>query len=76
VEQGLGINNFPAPFKDMAAILFRCPTTGLQTQGWIAEELDERSDANEFVGVDCVACGAVHLVNPQTGELLGSRDKD
>jgi hypothetical protein len=54
----------------MAPFLFRCPATGLNVQGWSAEEpaLD-RKDA--YVSVSCLACRRIHLVNPATGGVLG-----
>jgi hypothetical protein len=70
-----GTDNFPTYFREMAAVVFRCPISGFQTQGWIAEEIDPDADSNEFVGVECIACGSMHLVNPRTGELLGSKDE-
>jgi hypothetical protein len=57
----------------MAPFLFRCPNTGLNVQGWIAEAA-ENSDAEryEYELVSCIACGQGHLVNPQTGKTLGA----
>jgi hypothetical protein len=56
--------------------LFRCPTTGLRVQGWIAED-SNTSDDDAFESVTCHACGKVHLVNPKTGRTVGEdHDED
>ena len=54
----------------MPTFLYRCPNTGLRVQGWIANDPTER-DEDSFETVNCPACGRVHLVNPQTGKVLG-----
>lgn len=53
----------------MPPFLFRCPTTGLNVQGWSAEELSE-DDAETYESVSCLACQRIHLINPKTGEVL------
>jgi hypothetical protein len=57
----------------MPTFLYRCPNTGLRVQGWIANDPTER-DEDSFEAVTCLACGGVHLVNPQTGKVLGAND--
>jgi hypothetical protein len=57
----------------MSTFLYRCPNTGLRVQGWIANEPTER-DEDSFESVTCPACGRVHLVNPQSGKVLGGTD--
>jgi hypothetical protein len=53
--------------------VFRCPNTGLNVQGWVAENPSEpKSEAYE--AVTCTACARVHLVEPRTGKILGSAD--
>jgi hypothetical protein len=59
----------------MGAFLYRCPSTGLRTQGWIADDPTERDD-DAYEPVTCIACTRVHLVNPKTGRVLGSDDED
>jgi hypothetical protein len=55
----------------MGAVIFRCPNTALNVQGWTAD--DGSPDAtSEFVSIRCSACGRVHLVNPATGRTLGA----
>jgi hypothetical protein len=53
----------------MPPFLYRCPNTGLQVQGFIAEELTV--DADTFETIICLACRQSHLVNPATGKVLG-----
>ncbi len=48
----------------MHNFLFRCPTTGLMIQGSV-ESLDPNTS---FVAQECPVCGAIHLVDPRTGE--------
>ena len=57
----------------MPTFLYRCPNTGLRVQGWIANDPTERGE-DSFEAVTCLACGRVHLVNPQTGKVLGAND--
>jgi hypothetical protein len=53
------------------AILFRCPNTGHQVQGWIAEDVSE-DEEDTYRSVTCLACERMHLVNPKTGKVLGA----
>jgi hypothetical protein len=54
----------------MAVFLYRCPNTGLNVQGWTADEPPQ--DDETFEPVNCTLCGRVHLVNPRTAKVLGS----
>jgi len=54
----------------MAPLIFRCPSTGLNVQGWIADDPTE-GEAESYETVTCTACTRVHLVNPKTGRVLG-----
>ena len=54
--------------------LYRCPKTGLNVQGWVVDDPTE-SDAERFEPVTCLICTRVHLVNPQTGKVLGEDDQ-
>lgn len=56
----------------MHNFLFRCPTTGLMVQGSV-EQIDP---GTSFVVQECAACGAIHLVDPRTGERPGEASKD
>ena len=53
---------------------FRCPNTGLNVQGWLAE-IVESEDADRYEVVTCLACGQGHVVNPKTGKTLGVDDE-
>jgi hypothetical protein len=54
----------------MATILYHCPNTGFRVQGYIADEAVPR-DHDAYEPVTCLACEAVHLVKPKTGEVFG-----
>ena len=56
----------------MAAFLYRCPNTGLNVQGWVA---DDPTADDSFRAVICTACTRAHLVNPRTGKVIGA-DED
>jgi hypothetical protein len=53
--------------------VFRCPITGSNVQGFIAEEVP--SNGESFVSVECLACRRLHMVNPKTGSVFG-QDED
>lgn len=57
----------------MATFLFTCPASGMKVQGWRAEEPEI---SNNYEAVECTACGGTHLVNPSTGDVLGSIPSD
>jgi hypothetical protein len=58
----------------MPAFLYRCPDTGLNDQGWSADEPVEQADA-AYEPVTCTACTPLHLVDPKTGRVLGAEDE-
>jgi len=53
----------------MATFIFRCPNTGLNVQGWSAEEMPD--EPNVYETITCTACGQLHLVNQTSGRVLG-----
>jgi hypothetical protein len=55
----------------MRAIVFKCPATGANVQGWLADDTSGKDDA--FVSMPCPACSGVHFVQPKTGKTLGER---
>ena len=57
----------------MPVFLYRCPHTGLNVQGWSADQPGEEDSA--FEPVTCTACTRVHLVDPKTGRVLGAGDE-
>jgi hypothetical protein len=56
----------------MPPFLYRCPLTGMNVQGWSADEVD---NDETYLTVTCLACQRVHLVNPATGKAMGSDDE-
>jgi hypothetical protein len=59
----------------MAAVVFRCPFTGLQVQGWFADD-SSGNGGESYEGVVCTACRQLHLVNPSTGKVLGMDEEE
>jgi hypothetical protein len=57
----------------MATFLYRCPSTSLQVQGWVADDPEKGEEFYE--ALTCTACSAVHLVNPETGNVPGADGK-
>jgi hypothetical protein len=58
----------------MAAFLYRCPTTGLRVQGWLADNPAQHGEHYELV--NCLACAGRHLVNMATGKTLADEEED
>jgi hypothetical protein len=58
----------------MAPVIFRCPATGLNVQGWFADD-GSANDGKTYETVTCAACRMVHLVNSKTGKALGAGEK-
>jgi hypothetical protein len=57
----------------MATLIYRCPATGSNVQGWFAD--NATADEGEvYETMTCPACTRVHLVNPVTGKVLGADD--
>jgi len=50
--------------------LFRCPITGSEVQGFVAEETPSR-DPDAYEPVTCLSCGRTHLVNLKSGKTAG-----
>ena len=55
----------------MATIIYRCPTTGLNVQGWFADDPAHADADDTYELLICTACTKLHLVNPKTGRVLG-----
>jgi hypothetical protein len=53
----------------MFPVGFRCPTTDLSVQAWVAEEVS--GNREPCVTLRCLACRLVHLVNPASGRVMG-----
>jgi hypothetical protein len=56
----------------VATRVFLCPNSGDRVPGWFA---DNGSDSETYEVVTCLACRQVHMVNPETGKVLGA-DED
>jgi len=54
----------------MAVFLFRCPNTGFQVQGWVADN-GAGNGSETYEAIKCFACQQLHFVNPKTGKTLG-----
>jgi hypothetical protein len=57
----------------MAALLYRCPNTGFQVQGYSPEQTSD--DDSAYEAVTCLVCQRIHLVNPATGKVLGEDEQ-
>jgi hypothetical protein len=57
----------------MRTVIYRCPRTGLNVQGWFADEAFAPEDGTHatYESLRCLACTGLHLVNRSTGKLLG-----
>jgi hypothetical protein len=55
----------------MAPFVYRCPNTGMNVQGWIADDPTER-EGETYHSITCTICTRLHLVNPKTGRVLGA----
>jgi hypothetical protein len=55
----------------MGTFVYRCPNTGLNVQGWVADDPTERAD-DAYEANACTICTRTHLVNPKTGKVLGA----
>jgi hypothetical protein len=59
---------------DMATFVYRCPTTGMNVQGWFADDPSEY-EGEVYETITCVACTRVHLINRSAGRVLGGDDE-
>jgi len=51
----------------MISFTYRCPRTGQQVHGHLADNL---IGSETYEPVTCTACGGTHLIDPKTGRLL------
>ena len=54
----------------MGNFLFTCPSTNLNVQHWRDDD-DEGVLDNAYEAVTCKACARLHLINRNTGKVLG-----
>jgi len=57
---------------DNYAFLYRCPTTGHKVQGFVRGNAGSTDGTATYETVTCLACKGVHLVNPNSGRVLGA----
>jgi len=55
----------------MPPFVYRCPNTGMNVQGWVADDPTEGEDKT-YAAITCTICTRLHLVNPKTGKVLGA----
>jgi hypothetical protein len=55
----------------MAPFIYRCPNTGFRVQGFAPDNEESEGADDVFLGVTCLMCGSVHLINPKTGKTAG-----
>jgi len=58
----------------MGSVIYQCPVTRLNVQGWIDEDLPTTDLEHVFVPQICAACARTHLVHPVTGKVLAADD--
>jgi hypothetical protein len=57
----------------MTTFIYRCRTTALNVQGWIADD-PSANERDTYHSVTCLACRQIHLVNPTSGKALSDDD--
>ena len=55
--------------------IYRCPTTGMNVQGWTDDDHPADGDDNRYQMVTCLACRRFHFVNPFTGKQPSEKDE-
>ena len=53
----------------MVAVIYRCPQTGFNIQGWFADDIAEKVNERTYLSTECTLCALVHFVNPPTGKV-------
>jgi len=56
----------------MPTAVFKCPTVELQVEASFPDLPYAEDVTAEYRSVQCIACGAVHMVNTKTGQLFGA----
>jgi len=52
----------------MGPFIYRCPNTGMNVQGCVA---DDPTEGETYQPITCTICTRLHLVDPKTGRVLG-----
>jgi hypothetical protein len=55
----------------MQAFVFTCPATDRRVE---IEPPEATLAPDHYMAVECTACGLIHLVIPETGEVMGALD--
>jgi hypothetical protein len=55
--------------------LYQCPVTRLTVQGTVEGEAADDAAERQYEGVECTACGRLHLVNVTTLRLRSEEDE-
>jgi hypothetical protein len=53
----------------MQTVVFSCPATDRRVE---IEPPDATLVPDHYVAVECTACGLIHFVMPETGEVMGA----
>jgi hypothetical protein len=59
----------------MAPFLYRCPFTGMNAQGWFADEVPT-IEGETYQEIACLGCRQIHSVNRTTKKVLGPVSED
>jgi hypothetical protein len=59
--------------RAMSTFTYRCPTTGQEVQGWLA---DTAIGDDTYEAITCTTCNLLHFVNVTTGKVLGTSDEN
>jgi hypothetical protein len=58
----------------MVKLMYRCPSTGVNVDVWLAEEVTP-VNADAYEHVMCPSCARIHFINKTTGKALGDKSK-
>lgn len=53
---------------DVIAIVYRCPKTGENVQGWLPADISENEGVT-YESLQCAGCTRIHFVNRATSQL-------
>ena len=60
----------------IAPALYRCPTTGLTVDEWVADVVPVSKDDTVYDAITCRACNRIHLVNLSSGKVLAAINRE
>jgi hypothetical protein len=70
----VGLIEMSGEWGSMFAFVYRCPSTGLNVQGWFTDE-PAANETDSYETVKCLACNQLHLINRATGKTIGQDDE-